>query len=375
MTAEALAGRACHLSGDLQGAVRHYRKAVESAADDVEAWCLLGRALLELGRPEMAVQALGEARRHNPLRAEIQAAYLLAQAIMACGGSPQAMVEVARGLRSRHRYDDALWVLELAQQGGRESVAGAIESGTVYRLSGQINQARECFERALAMDPGNVEAQYWAGILGKAGAARMPAGVARALFDGYADTFDEHLRGGLRYTLPERLREALVEAAGPDGGWRVLDLGCGTGLMGVCLRDLAAWLAGIDLSPRMIEKARETGVYDELLCADLTEAPPEAGRWDVVTAADVFIYLGDLQAVFVRCAEALRPGGLLVFSCEHRRGKGYRAEATGRFRHAPEYVEGVAGNLGFERVARHRIHCRMEDGKPVAGDLYVLRRG
>src|SRR6185369_9393049 len=94
----------------------------------------------------------------------------------------------------------------------------------------------------------------------------VPKDAITHLFDKYADTFDQHLRGALRYTVPELLAEAIAAARDPDDEslMDVLDLGCGTGLIGPLLRPIAATLAGVDLSPLMIEKARERKCYDLL---------------------------------------------------------------------------------------------------------------
>src|SRR5690606_25849867 len=137
-----------------------------------------------------------------------------------------------------------------------------------------------------------------------------PAEYVAGLFDQYAEEFDAHLTGELGYQTPQRLREPFDGLAGGATGLRVLDLGCGTGLSGLVFRDCAAHLAGVDLSPRMLDKARGRGIYDELHCADLVQALERPGPdWDLMLAADVFVYLGDLGAVLRAAARALRPGG------------------------------------------------------------------
>src|SRR5207245_6254227 len=93
--------------------------------------------------------------------------------------------------------------------------------------------------------------------------------------------------------------------------------GCGTGLCGDGFRPLARRLVGVDLSPGMLERARARGCYDELVCEELTAYVRRCEeRFDLITAADVFCYFGDLTAVFAATAALLRPGGRFIFSVE-----------------------------------------------------------
>ncbi|CAL1131927.1 unnamed protein product [Cladocopium goreaui] len=78
----------------------------------------------------------------------------------------------------------------------------------------------------------------------------------------------------------------------------------GTGLMGPLLKDLGVeHLEGVDLSSKMLQVAREKQRgYDVLLCGDLVEIFDETKSFDLVVAADVFVYLGDLSSVLHACA-------------------------------------------------------------------------
>ena len=104
--------------------------------------------------------------------------------------------------------------------------------------------------------------------------------------------------------------------AGRASEWTCFDLGCGTGLCGLLLRPAGRDAGGVDLSPAMIEKARARGVYDRLEAGDLVEAMKKAPRsFDLLVAADVFIYVGDLAPTFEAAARQpppRRPAGLLA---------------------------------------------------------------
>ena len=206
--------------------------------------------------------------------------------------------------------------------------------------------------------------------------AQVPSQSVADLFDRYAGTFDEHLRGKLGYRAPE-LIAAAVEANRTSGaGMDVLDLGCGTGLCGPLLRPMAKTLVGVDLSPGMIDKARERGVYDRLEVGDLIETLRRSPRaYDLLVAADVFVYLGDLAPTFEAAAAALRPGGLLVFTVEAAtKGDRYQLQqASRRYAHSQGYLRRLAGMYGFETCSLTGIEARVDAGRPVSGYLAVLR--
>jgi predicted TPR repeat methyltransferase len=166
----------------------------------------------------------------------------------------------------------------------------------------------------------------------------------------------------------------------------VLDLGCGTGLCGPLLRPMARSLAGVDLSPVMVERSKARGVYDRVSAIDLLEALRSASAaYDLLVAADVLIYFGDLAPVFEPAAAALRPGGLFAFSVEAlpadsgaagAGGTGDRFQlrpTTRRFAHAEPYLRRLAGIFGLAVVRLDPITVRTEAGQPVAGFLVLLK--
>ena len=158
----------------------------------------------------------------------------------------------------------------------------------------------------------------------------------------------------------------------------VLDLGCGTGLCGPLLRPMARTLTGVDLSPAMIDKAREHGVYDRLEVGDLVETLRRFPRgYDLLVAADVFVYLGDLAPAFEAAAASLRPDGLLVFTVEAAtEGDRYQLQhASRRYAHSEAYLRRLAGMYGFEERSLTSIEARADAGRPVKGYMVVLRAG
>ena len=204
--------------------------------------------------------------------------------------------------------------------------------------------------------------------------AASPLEYVRGLFDRYAGRFDEHLVGQLRYRLPELIvqqLQSLVRSAALD----VLDVGCGTGLCGPLLKPWARSLTGLDVSEKMLEQARAKNVYDHLVAAEAaTFLATQHAAFDLIVAADVFIYIGDLSGVFDGARQALRPGGLFAFSTEAGTDAKVSLQPSLRFAHADSYLRAQAGRGGWQMESLTTQVLREEGGRSVDGHLAVLRR-
>ena len=182
----------------------------------------------------------------------------------------------------------------------------------------------------------------------------------------------------LAYRTPGLVQAALARHVAVTN-LDTVDLGCGTGLCAPCLRPLSRSLAGVDLSPRMLEQARATALYDELACADI-EAFLAARReaFDLVVAADVLVYFGDLDALFAQVRAALRPGGWFCFSTESLEAGAlgdFVLLPSNRYAHTLPYLQRLAAHHGFALVEAERAAVRSENGMDVIGNLLVLRAG
>jgi predicted TPR repeat methyltransferase len=153
----------------------------------------------------------------------------------------------------------------------------------------------------------------------------------------------------------------------------MLDVGCGTGLAGVAFRPYCRQLTGIDISPGMVEQARAKGVYDRLEVTDLlTFLAAEAGvRYELVLAADVFVYCSDLVPIAVAVANVLAPGGRFAFTVETHDNSGVRLQETLRYAHGEDHVRQAIATAGLELQELGRASTRTEKGAPVEGLLVV----
>ena len=130
----------------------------------------------------------------------------------------------------------------------------------------------------------------------------------------------------------------------------VLDLGCGTGLMGERLRPIADRLEGYDISAGMLKKARAKGVYDLLAKVDLQGFAYAGPKADLVVAADVFIYVGALDHVVKTVAGILAdqwPVCLFRRKPAGGRDAGFALRPSRRYAHSEAMSNGCLPQTAF----------------------------
>jgi predicted TPR repeat methyltransferase len=249
--------------------------------------------------------------------------------------------------------------------------------GEARERLGDIEGAAAAFRATLEADHSDaLGAAPRLALLGDEDApSALPAAYVARLFDDYASRFNAHLTETLNYRGPALIAEALERAAPGRRFASALDIGCGTGLMGEAVRERVDHLTGVDLSPAMIAKARERGLYDELEAADATVflARAAPGAYDCILAADALCYFGDLGPILRACTRVLAAGGVFSFSIESFEGEGFRLRETLRFAHASTYVEATAREAGFRPLLMRVASTRQEAGDDVPGLVAILR--
>lgn len=261
--------------------------------------------------------------------------------------------------------------------------------GLAQEALGRNEDAATAWRQCLVLDP----TDHFGARLDLARVGAMPAAEATSenfsgtLFDGYAERFDSHLIEALQYRAPALLKEALGRVCALNNlSFRfetVYDLGCGTGLMGEAIRAESGFLAGCDLSPRMIERARAKTtadglpLYDKLAVAGLTSflaSRPDKSA-DLVIAADVFVYLGDLGAAFAQSARVLKTGGLIAFTVQSHGGEGVIVGEDRRFAHAELWLREKLHEARLRPLRIEEASTRQDRDQPVPGLLVVAERG
>ncbi len=200
------------------------------------------------------------------------------------------------------------------------------------------------------------------------------ATATRQLFNQYAGRFDRHL-AGLGYADPQNIERILLPYVERFDDSAIIDLGCGTGLMGGLLRRWASHLAGVDLSPAMLEQARSKHIYDTLIQGDVVDyLAGLAGTVSLIVAADVLVYMGDLNSLFAQVARTLATGGLFAFTVEKGEGAAFAVNPSKRYSHSETYVRQTAAAAGLAILVCEAASPRLDRGVPVEGLLLLTER-
>ena len=274
--------------------------------------------------------------------------------------------------------DDLVAAADLFEQAIEEApgwAAAHLARGLTLEQLGDVAGARRSLGTAAALDPtGLLGAALHLNRLDGAAPSTMPASYVATLFDQYAPRFDAHLIEDLGYRGPEIIADALAGLE-PENGIG-LDLGCGTGLMGRRLARPGLMLDGIDLSAAMLTQAEASGCYRHLWqgdCFSVTEGLlPE--NYDLVVAADVLVYLGDLRPLFAAVAKALKQEGLFAATIQMQAGDGFDLGPELRFRHGDGYLRSCLDAAGFAALRMDTCVTRQEKSVDVPGLVFVARR-
>ena len=241
----------------------------------------------------------------------------------------------------------------------------------------EVDRAITWYRRYLDLVPGEPEALHMLAALGDRPAPnRASDGYVTAYFDRFAEDFDHQLVDELDYQVPQLLYDAVAPCLN-DAALQldILDLGCGTGLSGRLFRRHANRLDGVDLSPAMLDRARDRNVYDSLTAGEISAHLKGLTRqYDVLLAGDVLAYFGQLSGLFRAISSVAREGALFAFSVEARRRAGYRLTPSGRYAHGRRYITRLAAAAGLREVSVTREQLRYEYGEPVMGDIWVFER-
>jgi predicted TPR repeat methyltransferase len=199
----------------------------------------------------------------------------------------------------------------------------------------------------------------------------------KSMFDKSADVFENHLLHTLQYQVPQLMAEILNNYIDKNSNFNILDLGCGTGLMGQELHRYANNLVGIDISSQMLKKAVEKGIYTELYANNIEQYRNSANSvrmFDLITAADVFVYIGDLHNIFDNVKQLIKKDGLFTFSIEYLENDeiDFLVSSGGKIAHSQRYIDHLINTYGFCKLTSEKCVLRKDGGKDVDGEIYIL---
>jgi len=357
------------------------------ASGEAERLCDQGYASLESGRFDEALDLLSRALELAPGNPLIHYRLGLlfsdtgrpAEALKALDASLSLQWDNARAHNNRGsalqllgRLSEAAIAYQRALDLSPDLEPPYINLGHLLEQQGKVREAGELYERAIrrGLDPA-LFSQYLAAASGQV-TRRAPDRWVSSTFDNFAPAFDARLRS-LGYDAP-RILAAMVQSH-TDKMLEVLDLGCGTGQCGLSLAPQKRYLVGVDLSEKMLAQARAREIYDELHLAEVHAwlRGATAARFDLVVAADVFIYVGALEDLFLETARNLRRGGWFAFSTEECESSDYTLLPSGRYAQSEAYIRRLAESA-FSVVAAEPAVIRMESSNPLLGRLFLLQK-
>lgn len=249
--------------------------------------------------------------------------------------------------------------------------------GAIYLKLDDYSNAIIHYQAAQQIVPQDPEINYiLTAITGAGTPDRPPSEYIQDLFDQYAPHYDQHLKNYLHYQLPNLFYKTLKENVDvPDTlQWKIIDLGCGTGLCGEKLKEWAKELVGIDLSQQMLAAAFHKNIYDRLENKDIHEALLTESPAHLIVAADVFTYLGDLSSILACCSQALMNQGYLLFSVEKAHEGPYILQKNMRYAHQKDYIKKLSKDFKFNILLAEEIILRNQNNSGVKGYQFLLQR-
>jgi predicted TPR repeat methyltransferase/thioredoxin-like negative regulator of GroEL len=354
----------CYAKQDrFQDALIHYLIVLKKQSDHLGALHNAGILLTELKRYDEAKGFLSQALSRNP-------------------GNIDLLFHLAIIHSAEAEYYNAKVLYERIIEQNPNHAAAYHNLATVLLHLNQRFQALDYFKKAYQLQPENFTAKHMIdAITENPETKQTPPNFIQALFDQYAYNYNDHVKTQLKYQVPSLIREALSPYANQDTLYqKILDLGCGTGLMAPYLSDICMKLIGVDLSENMIEMAKRLGAYYKLYHDNILHfLPKHLNEFDLIVAADVLCYFGDLKEILIYCQHALMADCLLVFTVEYlnnpaKKNQPYRLQTSGRFVHSETYIENQLKEAGFTLETCKQVILRYQEDIPVDGLLFIVRK-
>ena len=340
--------------GSLSLSIECYKKALIIKPDHAQAFNNLGNSLRIVGDIENAITSFQQA-------INIKANYALAH------------INLGLALNKKGEFKQAIKSYQEAIRLNPNDANLYIKVGNIQMDDGNSDAAIRSYKKALKISPNSGTANHMLAAVTGITPDTASREYVEHLFDAYAPSFEDSLINNLQYAMPRALAKVAIEHQPKRSFGSILDLGCGTGLMGLELRELTQKLEGIDLSSEMLKQAYSKEIYDRLTQGDIVEFLKSAELdFNYYFAADVFIYIGNLFEIFALIKNRNKEGGKLIFSTEHSEKDGFVLEQSGRYSHSKNYIQELCEELNYQMIHFSQVDLRREREKLITGGIYLL---
>jgi len=343
--------------GDYQSAEKSLRTALAIDETLYQTHFNLAIVLQQTGQREESLQHLHSTLNIDPyfVPALLRAAQIQKQS----GDLVSAEFNVRKALGLQPENIDALYLL-----------------ANILAQSEQVEKTIEVYQQLLKLNPDDKSAAYVLNILHEEIPGSPPRIHFENIFNEMADDFDHHLQG-LGYQAPGQLFSLLQKTENNKTRFnRLLDIGCGTGAVGQLFHDQVDYLMGIDIADKMLGHCQQTGLYHDLACSDIFELDAVSKDFDLVVAADVFPYLGELNPIIQAIGQRMTSGGFLLFTTERgETADGYYVDKlSGRYRFSDDYLTQVAQQQQFKIIQMQTERLRKEKNEWISGHFCMWQK-
>lgn len=331
---------------DIEAAEQKYKKALDINPNSFDAHLNYANLLYESNRPH---EALEEYRKAVIINSDI----------------PEVSNNIGIIQRDFAEYEQALDLFFNAfiKNPSKEEFAINISETLILMVHNEKKeQAIKIAEKWENLASNNAFAKHTLSAL-KGENSEYNQEYSKILFEYFANNYEETLKQ-IKYNLPNIIKMLVGNIEG-----RILDVGCGTGLLGNELKNDKNNIIGVDISSNMLAKAKDKNIYSKLVCSDIISYLDNNLDFDWIFAADVLGYIGDLDKFI-----SLSQGKKLCFSIElSDKNEAFELCETGRYKHSRKYVVDLLEKYEFRNITEYETDLRLENGQPVKGMIFYNR--
>ena len=342
--------------GDFQTAERHYQSASRENPTDPELYYNMGLNLRRLGKLDKALDAFS-------------------RCVELGDRSTDTLYNMALSHQECKRHELAASLYKQVLEADASHLSSLNNYAYLCHQMGQLDEAQSLYRRLLAINPSHSAARHLVNALTGTTTSSAPLEYIESVFDSYAGHFEESLLQELHYQTPTELWKLYCKHFPDNNKGLCLDLGCGTGLAGLAFQSACTAIHGVDISENILSVAKEKQIYTSLIKDDiLNYLEHDDSLYNVIIAADVFTYMGDLAPLFNACMKRMDGGGLLIFSVEDGAGNSFGLKDTGRYGHPDIYIRQLCQANGLSLVVSEKSRLRKDRDEWITGSLFILQK-